>query len=92
LRGGRLIDFGINALHEFIVQALELLEEIAPHRDMFDSERDIAGEQLGFVCRHSKRDSGLGDIGAVDLIFDAVSSLVGDPQSASQQPLFSLRY
>ena len=52
----------------------------------------IAAEQIDFVRGYSKRDRGLGDVGAVDLVLDAISGLVGDPQSLAQQLLFSCGY
>ena len=52
----------------------------------------IAAEQIDFVRGHSKRDRRLADVGTVDLILDAISGLVGDPQSLAQQLLFSCGY
>ncbi len=46
---------------------------------MLDMDRGIAAEQIDFVRGYSKRDRGLGDVGTLDLILDAISSLVGDP-------------
>ena len=73
-----LIDFGAKNLQDLLVKAPELLEDVPVAFYVFDADGDVAGEQLGFLCRYSKRDNRLGDVGAVDLIFDAVSSLIGN--------------
>jgi hypothetical protein len=40
----------------------------------------------------AERDSSMGDVSAVDLIFDPIGSLTGNAHGFVQQPLFSLRY
>jgi len=48
----------------------------------------IAAEQIDFVRNHSKCDGRLADVGAVDLILDAISGLIGDPQSLANSSCF----
>jgi hypothetical protein len=59
---------------------------------MLDMDRGIAAEQIDFVRSDSKDDRGLGDVGAVDLILDAISGLVSDPHRLGQECLFSCGY
>ena len=59
---------------------------------MLDMDCGIAAEQIDFVHHNAKRDGRLADAGAVDLVLDAISGLVGDPQSLAQQLFFSCGY
>ncbi len=60
---------------------------------MLDLDNGIAAaEQIDLVRSYAKRNSRLGDVRAVDLIFDAIRGLMGDSHRLSKECLFSLRY
>jgi hypothetical protein len=81
-------------LFEFAEHSIKVAADIdwlEVHMDLLRRRERIGrGQENRFLRRHSEGDSGLGDGSAVDLIFDAINSFVGNPQALTKKAFFSL--